>query len=1318
MPENSEKTPSPNPQRAPAGPKPRRHWFGRLIRGFLYFLLILVIFHRPLLSMALRIALIKIAARDHIALNVRFSGSFFTNLTVNDVEAHPDGTGQTPIEKLVIRRIHAEYSIPRLIRGGIGAFLSNYEIDDADLVFAPKPSRTKKEQETRRSVAEDLNNILGQPALYADLVRIENFNLTVRSPDDTTEVKGVHLLFHPYETGYLRVDRLHVPGLPDWDHLTAETSYAQRNLFIKGLVLSPDLILDEVNFDASQRAQNKGGATVKAHAFGGTANIAITGTQLHKKGKNLARSYDTTLKIDAAGIDIHAGAAYFGVKDPPVVRLSRLLTTFAGEPESPRTWKGELAARVEALELGKVKIDNANVATRFSDGLARIVAGQVTMGRTVLHLTGQATLPKSINDFSSTEGDTEFQLDSPDLHEATAAWMPQPLSGTIAANGKASIHNHIAAADFIASGSQVAGFPFSISFAKITGNAKKTLYSTDKSAFDGLSARVSAELSGIRSGSFMADTANIDADMNGPKISVRKAEVVAAGNSVSLQAEGQIPKDGQDFLKAPLKGEFTIDAPKLAAFGLGFKGTILSGKLAANGKIASTKGVLGGTVTIDGSDFTFGKFKAQALTANGLVKNNEATLDLLRLQIDPANQIAMTGKVGLEKPSAYEGAILLHFPNLAVLQPLLQTLGIKDELAGVLELSMEGGGTLSDQSHSGKLELSVDKARFGKLDLREIKIAGLYGPGFAESSQLHVVTGATSFEGGLEWRENRLKLRDINLRQGNLQVLSGYISIPFEPQNPGLPIPFEKRIAANINANQLDLDKLFAAFGQQTPVSGTVTANVLAGGTISQPSAHLKVAARALRAKAAPQFNGAEFDLNAHYSNKEFTLDATARQRLIQPLTIKGRAPLDLDATLQKKALDPDLPLDLTVKLPSSSLAFLPNVVPAIRSIAGTAAIDARVSGTVGKPQFGGSASLKIDYARLKTDAAPPIGAVQANLAFTQNSLTVQRVHGDIGGGTFDLGGKVTFPKITDPVFDLRLRSNSILVKRDDSITVRIDTDVTATGPLSAGKFAGTIWVTQSRFMRDIDILPIALPGRPKPQPRSAPSQVDFSLDPPLANWTFDVAIKTRPNDPFQIRGNLANGSAALDLMFGGTGKQPWLEGTIRVENFVASLPFSKLNITRGFITFSRDDAFMPKLDIMAESNLRDYRIHAYIYGIAKDPQVSLTSEPPLTQQDIISLLATGATSSELTGKGDVLASRAAVLLFQQLYRKIFKQRDPSENLPAMDRLNVDVGSVDSRTGREQVSASFKLGDRFYLVGDVDVTGAFTGRLKYLIRFR
>jgi hypothetical protein len=91
-----------------------------------------------------------------------------------------------------------------------------------------------------------------------------------------------------------------------------------------------------------------------------------------------------------------------------------------------------------------------------------------------------------------------------------------------------------------------------------------------------------------------------------------------------------------------------------------------------------------------------------------------------------------------------------------------------------------------------------------------------------------------------------------------------------------------------------------------------------------------------------------------------------------------------------------------------------------------------------------------------------------------------------------------------DPVFDLRATTK---VKRDDSITVRADTDVTLTGPLPAN--VDTVFVTtatsSSRY-----------PSHRCPARQAAPCAPDTGVSfpaAPLRDWKFDLAIKTRPND-------------------------------------------------------------------------------------------------------------------------------------------------------------------------------------------------------------
>ncbi|MES2571790.1 MAG: translocation/assembly module TamB domain-containing protein, partial [Verrucomicrobiota bacterium] len=524
------------------------------------------------------------------------------------------------------------------------------------------------------------------------------------------------------------------------------------------------------------------------------------------------------------------------------------------------------------------------------------------------------------------------------------------------------------------------------------------------------------------------------------------------------------------------------------------KDQILSGAVTGEGSVRLVNNLLNGSARIDAGNLRIGEFKAAKLSLNAKVADNQAEIDPLTLQIDGANQIAIGGKVGLKAPFLYEGGGVVSIKDLAVFNPLLELFGVKEPLKGNLQIDWNGKSETRDEppgsiAHTGDLKIDLQKARYGKVDLTEFKLAGIYGPSFAESTEFRVVSNATSLTGSLALGEGKLRIRDLALVQGKLTVLTGYIFLPVDLSNMKAPIPLDQRIAANISAKELDLEKLLLSFGQPSPVSGVFTANLLASGTALEPSGHLKIAGSKLKSKAAPTIDPAQFDLAMHYSKKELTLDATLKQALLQPLTIKGRTPIDLGATIREKKIAPDLPVELSVKLPSSSLANVTKFAPALRRIEGTASINAQLGGTVGKPVMSGAADVKIASARLANEGVPAIGAFQANLAFAGDTLSFKTFRGEVGGGSFNLGGVVRFPKLTEPLFELRLQAKDVLVKRDDSITVRIDSDLKLNGPLNTATASGAIFITNSRFFRDIDILPIGLPGRPKPKPKAAPSQ-------------------------------------------------------------------------------------------------------------------------------------------------------------------------------------------------------------------------------------
>ena len=516
-------------------------------------------------------------------------------------------------------------------------------------------------------------------------------------------------------------------------------------------------------------------------------------------------------------------------------------------------------------------------------------------------------------------------------------------------------------------------------------------------------------------------------------------------------------------------------------------------------------------------------------------------------------------------------------------------------------------------------------------------------------------------------------------------------------------------------SENLDLKKLFADLGAPPLGTGLLNVKLDANGTLAQVAGRLDVQMRDLHSAEYPKLEPATFDMVAELQNNQLAFNGRLQQTKIQPVLITGNIPFDVSKIIAEKKFDEETPLNAKVQLPRSSVNFLRQFLPGITQLDGDLALDVNINGTIAKPVLSGSGDITINMARFTNTTLPSLSGFHSRMTFAGDTLHFERFNGDLAGGPFTVSGQVTFPKLTEPNLDFQLKAQSVLVARNDRLTARADADLKVVGPLKNATVTGNVALTNSSLLKNIDLIPIGLPGRPAPQPLS--DRPDYSVtQPPIRDWKFDVAVKTK--DPFLIRGNLANGGAIVDLHLTGTGLRPALQGVVRLENVEATLPFSRLEISSGLLYFDPSDSFNPKIDLQGTSLIRDYTVHVYVYGTSLAPEAVFSSEPPLPQEEIISLLATGTTRQELVGNNNVLAGRAAMLLVQQLYRKVFKKGEPTKSNSMFDRLQVDVGNVDPRTGQQTATARLKLNEQFVLIGDLEVGGDFRGMVKYLIRFK
>jgi hypothetical protein len=207
----------------------------------------------------------------------------------------------------------------------------------------------------------------------------------------------------------------------------------------------------------------------------------------------------------------------------------------------------------------------------------------------------------------------------------------------------------------------------------------------------------------------------------------------------------------------------------------------------------------------------------------------------------------------------------------------------------------------------------------------------------------------------------------------------------------------------------------------------------------------------------------------------------------------------------------------------------------------------------------------------------------------------------------------------------------------------------------------------------------------------------------PFATWPLAVTIKT--SDPFFIRGNLARGAITADVKVGGTLSNPQPVGEAVIEELTAALPLSKLTISSGKVRLTAATGLDPVLDIRGASRVSNYDVSLYVYGPVSAPKILLTSEPPLPENEIMTLLATGTTTDGLTDQ-DTAQSKATQLLIEEFRRgRLPMGQKLMPLLSKLENVELAVGEPDPYTGKKYASAKMPLFSRYFLYGAVDALG-------------
>lgn len=798
-------------------------------------------------------------------------------------------------------------------------------------------------------------------------------------------------------------------------------------------------------------------------------------------------------------------------------------------------------------------------------------------------------------------------------------------------------------------------------------------------------------------------------------------------NRVNFNGELSLAEGWSQISKSPFLVNFQADIHELGTLAglLGGPLNEAAGRMTAAGSVSGHPGELDGFLSIEASDIVFRSLPPASLRMEAVFRKNEIDVAACNL-FSRKDTASLRGTIGIASPHQYAAELTARIADLAVYLSPFHAPGAEKIYGGALDILWQGDGNL--KAHSGAFDLKLKNFVSGITPAGLTgRFAGTYSPQNLYFSTMETEHGPLKLNSRATFASSGITLKDVELKTGNTPLLDGAAFLPIDPfailggRDWRAAIdPAREAYLRLVTPKELDLRSLLQLAGQNAPLEGLVRVGIEAGG----PPAHLSVkgdlSARNLLWKL-PGANVPPSSLGVKFSAADGAASFTGllETKDFPPMTLSGRMPFGLVQTDSGdwQWANPSGTFDATLDFPRTDLAVFRRFLPDLRKLTGSVSGKLAFSGTIGAPRTNGRVELKDGGFEIST-RTPPVTKTEAVLEFDGTRMRIDHFRGEVGAGPFQISGQVGLTNPGNPVWDLQLRGEKVLLMRDERMRLRANIDATLKGDNASGAVAGTVRFVDGRIYQRFEITPLLLigPGE-SPDAVFLPPIAPGTVPEPFARWTLDLKIKNET--PFLIQGNIAAGEIIPDVSLRGTLGQPVPVGRITLKDVQAFLPFTTMNIPEGHVDFLPDSPWIPLLDVRGTAQTPGFEVQAYAFGPLNEKKLILRSEPPLPQEALVLLLTTGiATDGQSSGLGlgEAAAGQGGLFLLRSFARQLDLPGVDTDAL--MNRLQIQAIPPRSLGERTTMRGSFRLFENFDLMTERDGYGFFNAGATYTWRFR
>ena len=253
-----------------------------------------------------------------------------------------------------------------------------------------------------------------------------------------------------------------------------------------------------------------------------------------------------------------------------------------------------------------------------------------------------------------------------------------------------------------------------------------------------------------------------------------------------------------------------------------------------------------------------------------------------------------------------------------------------------------------------------------------------------------------------------------------------------------------------------------------------------------------------------------------------------------------------------------------------------------------------------------------------------------------------------LGGSPLDIQAEIALENLQPKQVHIQIIGERLLVIRNMQMYSRANVNLLLEGifeeykakPRLKGKLSGKIEIAEC----DIKV-PMSLEKKAQ---RTPPV---LGYDSEFLQMLLDIKISF---PKILVKNNLLQIETKGDLNIKGDLAKPHIQGYIATESGKLFLPQGLMEIRECLVRIAPEAPLKPNFILKAATQVRDYQIFVVIQGTPENFTMEFLSTPPLPKEDILALMLTGGTRTELQqSAGKKMQETGSFILMQQFLNKI-----------------------------------------------------------------